>query len=337
MTDRLTDDRSNLLEVQSLSKTILEQILAECFDSLDSTTYTFWTEKFNDLCAGCYVTFSVSLPKELICVDDTMFSEVVKEINENGTYNVGGYDKVVVNVHYPVEQEMLTKGYKFAYSSITNFDGDYLFPADCSNLFANCSNLVNCDLSNANVDNITNISYMFTECSKLTNLDISNFDFSKITSYTTPFKNCKNLLKLNVENWDVSDKNITSLFAETYLTWLDLTKWKPANVRNLFNSSSNIKTIIGNHTLDEVRNGDVVCFEGCTRVDLDGLTTARYSSILACLKGMNNVSDAFWLPRNCYNNCYNDDDTVPDAETLAERQAEIAAICANKNKRLQLG
>lgn len=77
VTDRLTDDRSNLLEVQSLSKTILEQILAECFDSLDSTTYTFWTEKFNDLCAGCYVTFSVTLPKEIICADDTMFNEVV--------------------------------------------------------------------------------------------------------------------------------------------------------------------------------------------------------------------------------------------------------------------
>lgn len=77
VTDRLTDDRSNLLEVQSLSKTILEQILAECFDSLDSTTYTFWTEKFNDLCAGCYVTFSVTLPKELICADDTMFNSPI--------------------------------------------------------------------------------------------------------------------------------------------------------------------------------------------------------------------------------------------------------------------
>ena len=75
VTDRLTDDRSNLLEVQSLSKTILEQILAECFDTLDSATYTFWTEKFNDLCAGCYVTFSVTLPKDLICVDDSLFDK----------------------------------------------------------------------------------------------------------------------------------------------------------------------------------------------------------------------------------------------------------------------
>ena len=337
VTDRLTDDKSNTIEVQSLSKTILEQILSACFDSLDSTTYTFWTEKFNDLCAGCYVTFSVTLPKELICADDTMFNEVVKEINENGTYYVGDYDKVVVDVHYPVVQEMLYAGYKYAYSSITDLNEALIFPSDCSYMFAYCSKLVNCDLSNANTNNITNISYMFAGCSNLTNLDISNFDFSKLTSYTNPFVKCSNLLKLNVENWDVSGKTITSLFANTYLTWLDLSKWTPANVRNLFNGSTNIKTIIGNHTLDEVRNGEVVCFEGCTRVDLDGLKTVRYSSVLACLKGMNNISENFWLPLNCYNNCYNDDDTVPDATTLAERQAEIAAICAEKNKHLQLG
>jgi hypothetical protein len=98
VTDRLTDNKSNTLEVQSLSKTILEQILAECFDSLDSTTYTFWTEKFNDLCAGCYVTFSVTLPKELICADDSLFEKAVKEINENGTYNVQEIDEVVVDI-----------------------------------------------------------------------------------------------------------------------------------------------------------------------------------------------------------------------------------------------
>lgn len=75
VTDRLTDDKTNILEVQSLSKTILEQILAECFDALDTVTYTFWTEKFNDLCAGCYANFSISLPKELICADDEWFEK----------------------------------------------------------------------------------------------------------------------------------------------------------------------------------------------------------------------------------------------------------------------
>lgn len=75
VTDRLTDDKSNLIEVQSISKTILSQILKECFDNIGDITYTFWTEKFNDLCAGCYASFSVSIPNEIICSDDGVFDK----------------------------------------------------------------------------------------------------------------------------------------------------------------------------------------------------------------------------------------------------------------------
>lgn len=73
VTDRLTDDKSNLIEVQSLSKTILSQILKECFENIGDITYTFWTEKFNDLCAGCYASFSVSIPNEFTCTDKNIW------------------------------------------------------------------------------------------------------------------------------------------------------------------------------------------------------------------------------------------------------------------------
>lgn len=75
VTDRLTDDKSNLIEVQSISKTILSQILKECFDNIGDITYTFWTEKFNDLCAGCYASFSVSVPNEFICADESIWRD----------------------------------------------------------------------------------------------------------------------------------------------------------------------------------------------------------------------------------------------------------------------
>lgn len=75
VTDRLTDDKSNLIEVQSASKTILSQILKETFDQIDDITYTFWTEKFNDLCAGCYASFSVSVPNEFTCADENIWRE----------------------------------------------------------------------------------------------------------------------------------------------------------------------------------------------------------------------------------------------------------------------
>ena len=106
-TDRLTDDKSNKLEVQSLCKTILSQIMAKEVEeyavTLSGVNYTFWTEKFNDLCAGCYVSFAVSLPTELTCADDELFERVVKEINANGTYDVTAYDEVNVQVQTPEE------------------------------------------------------------------------------------------------------------------------------------------------------------------------------------------------------------------------------------------
>lgn len=98
LTDRLLDDKSNTLEVQSECKTILEQIFANGFTGLDNISYTVWTEKFNDLCAGCYASFSISLPNELICADDNLFDKVVKEINANGEYQVDGFDTVKVDV-----------------------------------------------------------------------------------------------------------------------------------------------------------------------------------------------------------------------------------------------
>lgn len=106
-TDRLADDKSNKLEVQSVCKTILSQIMAkEAEDyavTMSGVNYTFWTEKFNDLCAGCYVSFAVALPTELTCANDELFERVVKEINANGTYDVTAYDEVNVQVQTPEE------------------------------------------------------------------------------------------------------------------------------------------------------------------------------------------------------------------------------------------
>lgn len=126
LTDRLVDDKSNTLEVQSECKTILEQIFANGFTGLDNISYTVWTEKFNDLCAGCYASFSISLPNELICVDDDLFNKVVKEINANGEYSVSGFDTVVVDVQPTSEKKAVTITENNSYQVIQPTDADYL-------------------------------------------------------------------------------------------------------------------------------------------------------------------------------------------------------------------
>ena len=125
VTDRLTDDKSNLIEVQSLSKTILSQILKECFENIGDITYTFWTEKFNDLCAGCYASFSVSVPNELICADDSLFDVRTLKIDSNGTYSVVNFDEVRVDVLSTSEEKTINIDKNGTYI-VTPEDVDFL-------------------------------------------------------------------------------------------------------------------------------------------------------------------------------------------------------------------
>jgi hypothetical protein len=106
-TDRLTDDKSNKVAVQSHCKSILTGILDKLCETgdvtLSSATFYYWTEKFNDLCGGCYATFSVSLPREEICVDDVL-PVVTKKITSNGLYDVRNVDEVEVYIPQKPEQ-----------------------------------------------------------------------------------------------------------------------------------------------------------------------------------------------------------------------------------------
>lgn len=63
-----------------------------------SQTYNPFTEKFADLCAGVYVTFSMEVPAEEICADD-LFVPAVINITKNGEYDVAPYDKAIIDVN----------------------------------------------------------------------------------------------------------------------------------------------------------------------------------------------------------------------------------------------
>ena len=104
VTDRLLEDKSNLLYVQSSCKTILDTILTTFKKrhsgwSIDTETFSFWEEKFNDYCAGCFVNFSVTMPIEFSCVGVAGGSGNTIDITSNGTYDVTNYDTALVNVH----------------------------------------------------------------------------------------------------------------------------------------------------------------------------------------------------------------------------------------------
>ena len=100
--DRLLTDESNRTEVQAVGMRTLQSVinkLAETYNwNWTSQVYNIFTEKFADLCAGVYVTFSIEVPAEEICADD-VFVPAVINITKNGEYDVAPYDKAVIDVN----------------------------------------------------------------------------------------------------------------------------------------------------------------------------------------------------------------------------------------------
>lgn len=70
--DRLVENGSNEVEVQSVAKTTLDNIirtLAEDF-GIDEWEFTTFNQRFNDMCAGAFCNVALSVPVDYNCVDE---------------------------------------------------------------------------------------------------------------------------------------------------------------------------------------------------------------------------------------------------------------------------
>ena len=224
-------------------------------------------------------------------------------------------------------------------SNITSMEGMFLW----------CDKIKELDLYNWNVSNVTNMYQLFGGCPSLKKLNVSNWDTSKVVNMGNMFSTC-GFSELDISNWNTS--NVINMLAMFYncehLISLDFSKWdasKVKDMRQMFDNCKSLQTLIGTHTLEEVEAGDVVSLKNagsaCNDLQWYGATTLRYSSILALVNGMYNRTSTtigkLRLATAAFNACKNDDDTLPDAATLAERQAKIRSICAEKNYNLTLG
>lgn len=73
--DRLVSDLDdNRLQVQSIGKEILTNIIRTIEDEYDvdvsTISYTTFTQKFADECAGCYVTLTFDIPLDYLCEEE---------------------------------------------------------------------------------------------------------------------------------------------------------------------------------------------------------------------------------------------------------------------------
>ena len=83
----------------------------------------------------------------------------------------------------------------------------------CDNMFRDCSDIIEIDLSNFKTTNVDNMRTMFYGCSSLTSLNLSNFVTSKVTLMNYMFYGCSSLTSLNLSNFDTSNvKSINNMF-----------------------------------------------------------------------------------------------------------------------------
>ena len=135
--------------------------------------------------------------------------DVIKQLLDSGETNLNCID---------ISNNITNMTYLFgAIDNIenVNFDvseWDVSNVTDVSYMFHGCKNF-DCDLSNWNVSNVKDMQYMFKNCYEFTGNGLDNWDVSNVKNMNGMFKDCKNFKGSGLENWNVKNvKTMRSIF-----------------------------------------------------------------------------------------------------------------------------
>ena len=119
-----------------------------------------------------------------------------------------------------------------------------------SYMFYGCTSLISLpDISNWNMDDVTDITGMFASCTSLSLLsDISNWNTSSITDMSILFAQCSSLTSIpDISKWDTSNvKKMTTMFAgcSKLSTLPDISKWNMSNVVDISSMLSGCSSLL---------------------------------------------------------------------------------------------
>ena len=97
----------------------------------------------------------------------------------------------------------------------------------CNSMFKNVNNMIEIDLSLADISNSKSLAFMFEGCSNLEKINFGNINTSSVTTMTDLFKNCYNLKSI-----DMSNLNFIKLEAMAH-TFLNCYNLERINFRNI--------------------------------------------------------------------------------------------------------
>lgn len=284
--DRLTNDSSNKLEVQSLCMSKITQILGtleERVSNIQSNTLTPFTEKFSDLCGGMYGEFTLEYIGDGVCDEGLQYKEI--ELTNNGIYDIIGYDRAIVNVVNREEIERLEQKIDELESTIDTVtsisiteNGTYTAPEGV--LGYNTIDVVTSasevwEVPNGikfgsstftsvpeylDFSNVTNFGSMFSNCSNLRTIPL--IDTSKGTSFNNMFNSCKitTIPQLDTSKGTDFSNMFYSCYYLTEIPQIDTSKG--TNFNYMFSKCSILSTI----PLLNTSNGNSFnyMFQSCT-------------------------------------------------------------------------
>lgn len=178
------------------------------------------------------------------------------------------------------------------------------FPSNCANMFADFTNLKYVDLSsnNNNIDtsNVEVLSRLFANCTSLVQQDISIFKNSKLTFFDRIFLNCNSLEKVvGINKLDVSNvMSIDWLFENcSKLESVDISNWVITNkIESLYGIFSGCKSLselkLGTFDTSNV-NTILRLFENCeslTSIDVNDWDVSKVTNMELAFKGMKNLT-----------------------------------------------
>ena len=136
------------------------------------------------------------------------YSEIALKINGTGNLNIFSnkflkkYNQYEIyindSIYYQDQNE-----YHFNYSENITLKVKWnITITNASNMFNNCDNIFEIDLSNFDTSQVTDISYMFYNCSSLISLNLDSLNTSQVINMSYMFYNCSLLTSLNLDNFE---------------------------------------------------------------------------------------------------------------------------------------
>ena len=166
---------------------------------------------------------------------------------------------------------------------------------NCDNMFYECENITEIDLSGFITTKVASMGRMFFSCISLTSINLSNFKTSKVTIMSFMFYNCSKLTSIDVSSFRTSKVTKTDRMFSYCLSLrsLDITHFDTSNVNDMkvmFNHCSSLTSLDLSHFNTTLASSFKSMFDTC--ISLTSLDLSTFNTI--------NIKDMSYMFEKCY-------------------------------------